>query len=356
MPGVVRTNLDSHVGHASGTPNPFHQTSYVQGSPNVFSNNENTVRIGDQTACGDAAAVGSPNVFINNIAVHRQRDATTGHGSWVPNAALTGSEDVLANQNPQPFVLSISNEKLQIINEQQTKYEEDPEEFENDVDITNNQVPRFDPLTVDVSGERQPPSNPSNPPSYPKSYNPVSPPRSEIVPPNTQASAADIVPFLQQILQESNNGKWDELGAIPGNANIINLWAELGFDMTNDFWLNDDTPWCAGFMNWVLKRTGYRWIQSARAFDIADRTDDYSATPVPIDQGQPGDIAVWSYSHVNFIYTANSGTYTFVGGNQSDRGRNDNNPSGGSVTRSWPNGYTVPGNNTLRAIYRPSKT
>ena len=32
MPGVVRVGLDSHVGHASPTPNPFHRTSYASGS------------------------------------------------------------------------------------------------------------------------------------------------------------------------------------------------------------------------------------------------------------------------------------------------------------------------------------
>ena len=38
VPGVVRMNVDRHVGHASGTPNPFHQTNYVEGSSDVFVN------------------------------------------------------------------------------------------------------------------------------------------------------------------------------------------------------------------------------------------------------------------------------------------------------------------------------
>lgn len=97
MPGQVRTNKDLHVGHASPSPNPFHQTPYASGSPDVYANDENVVRIGDPTYCGDPAASGSPNVFANNIPVHRQYDATAGHGSWVPNAALTGSTDVIVN-------------------------------------------------------------------------------------------------------------------------------------------------------------------------------------------------------------------------------------------------------------------
>jgi uncharacterized Zn-binding protein involved in type VI secretion len=55
------------------------------------------VRIGDTTVCGDPADAGSANVFANNIAVHRKGDATGGHGSWVPNSAKTGSDNVFAN-------------------------------------------------------------------------------------------------------------------------------------------------------------------------------------------------------------------------------------------------------------------
>lgn len=97
MPAVVRTNLDAHEGHASETPNPFHQTPYIEGSPDVLINNQSTVRVGDETQCGDPAAEGSPNVFANNIPVHRKDDATAGHGSWIPNAAATGSPNVFAN-------------------------------------------------------------------------------------------------------------------------------------------------------------------------------------------------------------------------------------------------------------------
>jgi len=97
MPGVVRVGLDAHVGHASGTPNPFHRTNYVTGSPDVYVNGAKTVRIGDVTACGDPAAAGSPNVYVNNIKVHRLGDATAGHSSWVPNAASSSSTNVFAN-------------------------------------------------------------------------------------------------------------------------------------------------------------------------------------------------------------------------------------------------------------------
>ena len=97
MPAVTRVGKDKHVGHASPTPNPFHQTAYAAGSPNVFTNDAKTVRIGDTTGCGDPATQGSPNVFVNNLAVHRKSDATGGHGSWGPNQSASGSPNVFAN-------------------------------------------------------------------------------------------------------------------------------------------------------------------------------------------------------------------------------------------------------------------
>ena len=96
MAEVTRVGDDSHIGHASPTPNPFHQTAYAEGSENVFTNGKKTVRIDDKTSCGDPATAGSSTVFANSIAVHRKGDATGGHGSWVPNASNSGSADVFA--------------------------------------------------------------------------------------------------------------------------------------------------------------------------------------------------------------------------------------------------------------------
>ena len=96
MPEVTRVNKDKHVGHASPTPNPFHQTAYATGSENVLTNSERTVRIGDTTSCGDPATGGSTTVFVNGIGVHRKGDATGGHGSWIPNASASGSDNVFA--------------------------------------------------------------------------------------------------------------------------------------------------------------------------------------------------------------------------------------------------------------------
>ena len=97
MPAVTRVELDKHKGHASPTPNPFHQTPYAVGSSNVFTNSAKTVRVGETTSCGDSAAAGSSDVFVNKIKVHRLGDATAGHGSFVANSSASGSGNVFAN-------------------------------------------------------------------------------------------------------------------------------------------------------------------------------------------------------------------------------------------------------------------
>ena len=96
MPACVRSGLDVHVGHASPTPNPFHQTAYTGGSPNVSINSKPSIRVTDKTSCGDPATGGSSTVKVNGLKIHRVGDATGGHGSWVANAAATGSSNVNA--------------------------------------------------------------------------------------------------------------------------------------------------------------------------------------------------------------------------------------------------------------------
>ena len=96
MPACVRSGLDTHVGHASPTPNPFHQTAYATGSPDVNVNGAKVVRVDDTTSCGDPATAGSGTVKVNGKPIHRKGDATGGHGSWVPNTSSAGSPDVNA--------------------------------------------------------------------------------------------------------------------------------------------------------------------------------------------------------------------------------------------------------------------
>lgn len=91
------TDIDAHLGHFSLTPNPHHRTSYVAGlNSKVYAEGNLAIVQGDTTGCGDPAVGCSAKVFIGGIGVHRKGDATGGHGSWIPNAAASGSSKVSA--------------------------------------------------------------------------------------------------------------------------------------------------------------------------------------------------------------------------------------------------------------------
>jgi hypothetical protein len=98
MPGVVRQNVDSHKGHASGSPSPFHKTNYTSPAQGkVYAEGNLVVVDGGKTGCGDPTAAVSGKVFgPGTKGVHRKGDATGGHGSFAANAAATGSSKVIA--------------------------------------------------------------------------------------------------------------------------------------------------------------------------------------------------------------------------------------------------------------------
>jgi len=97
MPQLV-TDKYKHVGHASPTPNPFHQTKYVASQTSVFAGLGNVIRDGDATSSGDPVVGTSPNVYCEGELVHRSGDATGGHGSFPANSALNGVASVLVNE------------------------------------------------------------------------------------------------------------------------------------------------------------------------------------------------------------------------------------------------------------------
>lgn len=170
---------------------------------------------------------------------------------------------------------------------------------------------------------------------------------------SSSTSSASLIGFLNNVLSESSRGMWRETGqgGNPSNPNITGIWSNLGFGSASP-WNTDQTAWCMGFVNYALKASGYKYVKTASAAAITQNPTAWGAVQIPKDQAQPGDIAFWSYRHVNFVYTANAGKYTFVGGNQSPKA--SNNPNDGDVTQSYPNG-TPATNNTWVSCFRPTK-
>lgn len=166
-------------------------------------------------------------------------------------------------------------------------------------------------------------------------------------------SSSDIIPFLQKTLAEADNRLWRETGqnGKSSNPNIVAIWNNLGYP-SSGAWTTDQTAWCMGFINFALKCSGYRYVQTASAAAITSNPERWKAVQIPKEQARPGDIAFWSYRHVNFVYTANNGKFTFVGGNQSPKG--GNNPNDGDVTISYPAG-TGANNPNWVSCWRPSK-
>jgi hypothetical protein len=172
---------------------------------------------------------------------------------------------------------------------------------------------------------------------------------------STDTTFSSLVPFLSKCLDEAAAGKWRETGqgGKPSNPTITGVWQNLGYP-NSGIWTTDQTAWCMGFVNFGLKSCGYRYFQTASAAAITTNPEKWNAVQVPKDQAQPGDIAFWSYRHVNFVYTAQNGKYTFVGGNQTPSG-GKNNPDDGDLTKSYPNG-TGANNANWVSCWRPSKT
>jgi hypothetical protein len=170
---------------------------------------------------------------------------------------------------------------------------------------------------------------------------------------STETNAADIVTFLKRTMEEAGRGMWRETGQAGGvsNPNIVGIWKSIGYPSSGP-WVSDQTAWCMGFINFGLKCSGYKYVQTASAAAITTSPERWGAVQVPKDQAQPGDIAFWSYRHVNFVYTANNGKFSFVGGNQSPKA--SNNPNDGDVTNSWPSGTTA-SNPTWVSCWRITK-
>lgn len=172
---------------------------------------------------------------------------------------------------------------------------------------------------------------------------------------STDTTFSSLVPFLSKCLDEAAAGKWRETGqgGKPSNPTITGIWQNLGYPSSSP-WTTDQTAWCMGFVNFGLKSCGYRYFQTASAAAITTNPEKWNAVQVPKEQAQPGDIAFWSYRHVNFVYTAQNGKFTFVGGNQTPSG-GKNNPDDGDITKSYPGG-TGANNANWVSCWRPSKT
>lgn len=96
---------------------------------------------------------------------------------------------------------------------------------------------------------------------------------------------------------------------------VLNYFSEIGHGWVKD----DDTAWCAAFVNWCLKQTGTKYPGSLLARSFLNYGDE---TRNPL----MGDIVVlWRVSresifgHVGFFVSETADTIFMLGGNQTNQ-------------------------------------
>lgn len=171
----------------------------------------------------------------------------------------------------------------------------------------------------------------------------------------------DIAAFLaKQLLATKENGYWRETGqkkASDSNKNICRLWTDIGYPASGPY-ASDQTAWCMAFAQWTLKQCGYRYVQTGWVYDLRDKPDKWGATKVEFKDVQPGDMAVFKFGHIAFVYEVKQGgKITFCGGNQTpvvNTKGPKNNPDDGDVTIMYPTGWSQSFGD-VHSFWRPSK-
>jgi hypothetical protein len=303
------------------------RSKIASGVNTVFTNNKKTAHEAAVTLKGNGIVQGATTVFVENLPIARAGDLVTNEG-----AILQGSRNVFASDI---LAATVNIEVVRTIATTTTEYIRNPKNYDNPTAEANGVKRYFNPPVREVStGTRAP-----------------------------VESAIDIIPWLEARLAEADQGQWRETGqdGKPSNPRITNIWTELGFPRSSP-WNTDQTAWCAGFVNYALKNAGYRWAPESGVAGFQNNPKRWNATVVSIKDAAPGDIVVWNFGHVNFLYQTSNGKYSFVGGNQIPKiGPGQvRNPKDGDLTVSWggDTGKTplwTPGNGGITLILRPSK-
>lgn len=92
---------------------------------------------------------------------------------------------------------------------------------------------------------------------------------------------------------------------------------------------DDETPWCAAFVNWCLGSAGRAGTDSARARSFLNW-----GQAIALGKMQVGDIVIFErgkpwQGHVGFVYSWNADHIQVLGGNQGDAVSVKWYPSGG---------------------------
>lgn len=126
------------------------------------------------------------------------------------------------------------------------------------------------------------------------------------------------------------------------NAAIVGFWEGLGLHFRDD-----ETPWCAGFLNRMVQKAGFTIPAKYRAAALGWRwTGNGTRLPGPaygaiMDMTRPGRAGS---GHITFVAGRTSnGRIAGLGGNQGNRvGINPYSPTDRDARYYWPTGYPMP--------------
>lgn len=335
MPKVARVGDADTGGGTIGTPP---QTTVFANSLLIGVNGSPVSSHGVSPHSSPTTANGSASVFAKSIPINVEGNADScGH------TRSGGSSNVFVGMTAGTFGISSVSVSVSIPAGDQTAAET---LVNNYVTAQTGQPNAYYKPEAAADGVK------GNYAGTPEVSNPASVPTGTVA---TDPTASDIIPFLEARVAEAATGAWRETGqgGHASNSKITGIWTNLGYPASNP-WTTDQTAWCMGFVNYALKNSGYKYVQTASAALITTNPEKWGAVQVPKAEARPGDIAFWSYRHVNFVYTAANGKYSFVGGNQTPSG-GKNNPDDGDITISYPGG-TAASNSNWVSCWRPTKT
>lgn len=112
----------------------------------------------------------------------------------------------------------------------------------------------------------------------------------------------------------------------------------LEYHATTGRFSDDETPWCASFVNWVLLQAGQSGTGSARALSFRSYGEE-------LDRPAYGSIAVFSWGggkgHVGFVVGKQGDSLLVLGGNQGNQVKISAYNTGKIVAYVVPAGYQV---------------
>lgn len=109
-----------------------------------------------------------------------------------------------------------------------------------------------------------------------------------------------------------------EITGVVNNPEVMKYYHEIGNNWVND----DETPWCAAFANWCLKKAGLLHTNKLNARSLLELKSEVDS----LDNAEIGDIIIfWRvrpdsiYGHVAFLIREDGDYVWVLGGNQTNR-------------------------------------